>query len=1029
MPIKHLVKSLFLALIFIGSGNAFAQAPNISYQTPQIYPINISITPLAPTNTGGAVPATIYGQVSTFAGSGAIGKVNGQGTAASFSSPTRSAFDKSGNLYVSDRDNSQIRMITPTGLVSTFAGGGFQGSGNGQGTAASFNNPNGVTVDQAGNLYIADATNNLIRKITPTGLVSTFAGNTFQGSGNGQGTAASFYNPYGDEADSAGNIYVADTRNNLIRKITSTGSVSTFAGSGLAGVNNGTSATASFNNPNCIKFDAAGNMYVSDPNNYSIRKIDLLGMVTTFAGTGVSGSSNGIRTSATFAATGGLAIDNGTGYMYVADLGNNLIRKIDPSGMVTTLAGSLSPGSNNGIGTAASFNHPNDIEVLPGYLYVTDYGNSLIRKIILTGYTIDKTLPAGLMFDPTTGIISGTPTALLPATIYTITAYNLAGSSTTTVSIAVVATLLPSKITLPPNNGNIPVDTNDNYNPGGTSTNHDTPIIYTSSDTTIATITAGGLVHVVGAGTTVITATQAGDSIYSPAIPVSYTLNVYEQEIIDFPILPIKIIGDPDFPTGATSDVSLFPIKYTSSNQSVATVVNGVIHIVGIGTTNITASQDSTTYYLDAVPVTRQLTVDPSVIFGPIPDKNICDVDFDPGAVSNQYPIVYTSSNTAVATIIAGKIHIVGIGTTNITATDGFTTVIQPFTVDVIPQPTIIISASAQSPISICVGTAITFTATTTNAGDNPLYQWQVNGINVGTNSDTYTSNSFQNNDVVICTVSNTSTNCQVMPSTVSIADTIQVSPIVTPTIVINPVNAVCAGTSITFTTTVTNAGNNPSYQWQVNGTNAGTNSNTYSSILNNSDIVSCTLTSSINCSAPVTNSITVTVDSLPVVSLPNKITINHGSSIQLNPVVTGNISTYTWNPGIGLSDSTVSNPIVTPLIISTTYKLHVVSVSGCDGYGSITVNVFYPIVAPNTFTPNGDGINDVWNIPALVAYPNCTVGIYNRNGIPVYNSIGYPKAWDGTYNGKPLPVGTYYYVIDPKDGNRATSGSVTIIR
>jgi serine/threonine-protein kinase len=163
---------------------------------------------------------TPAGVVSTFAGSSVAGFANGTGTAASFSPLTGLALDVSGNVYVADYGNHSIRKITPAGVVSTLAGSGSQGSSDGTGTAASFNYPTRVVVDGSGNVYVADRTNNLIRKITPTGVVITLAGSGSVGSANGMGIAASFNGPSGVAIDGSGNLYVADTYNNRIRKIT-----------------------------------------------------------------------------------------------------------------------------------------------------------------------------------------------------------------------------------------------------------------------------------------------------------------------------------------------------------------------------------------------------------------------------------------------------------------------------------------------------------------------------------------------------------------------------------------------------------------------------------------------------------------------------------------------------------------------------------------------------------------------------------------------------------------------------------------
>ena len=413
-------------------------APNISYVGPQSYIAGASISPLAPTNSGGAVPATIYAQVSTLAGSGATGSANGTGTAASFYSPFGITTDASGNVYIADQINNLIRKITPAGVVTTFAGSGSAGSANGTGTAASFKNPLGVTTDASGNLYIGDAGNEEIRKITPAGVVTFVAGGS-SGSANGILSLASFDYPNGLVTDAAGNIYEADYSNNLIRKINPIGVVTTFAGSGTAGSANGTGTAASFSGPNDVAIDASGNLYVADGHNNLIRKITPAGVVTTFAGSGVAGHTDGTGTSASFYFPGSVATD-ASGNVYVADQGYDIIRKITPAGVVTTLAGTSNTGSANGIGIAASFNDPLGIATDNfGNVYVSDYSNNLVRKITTTGYTISPSLPAGLSFDGTTGTISGTPTAATAGTTYTVTAYNVYGSGTTTFSLTINA--------------------------------------------------------------------------------------------------------------------------------------------------------------------------------------------------------------------------------------------------------------------------------------------------------------------------------------------------------------------------------------------------------------------------------------------------------------------------------------------------------------------------------------------------------------------------------------------------------------
>ncbi len=270
-------------------------------------------------------------------------------------------------------------------IVSTFAGSGASGSANGTGTAASFNHPFGVAVDGSGNVYVADSTNDTVRKITSAGVVSTFAGQTgVTGTANGTGTAASFNYPVGVAIDGSGNVYMTDFTNEVIRKITSAGVVSTFAGqAGVSGSANGTGTAASFKGPSGIAVDASGNVYVGDQLNCTVRKITPAGVVSTLAGqAGVTGSANGIGTAATFNSPFGVVVD-GSGNVYVADYYNYMIRKITSAGVVSTLAGQAGvTGSANGTGTAATFNDPNDVLLDgSGNVYVSDQLNGTIRKI------------------------------------------------------------------------------------------------------------------------------------------------------------------------------------------------------------------------------------------------------------------------------------------------------------------------------------------------------------------------------------------------------------------------------------------------------------------------------------------------------------------------------------------------------------------------------------------------------------------------------------------------------------------------
>jgi sugar lactone lactonase YvrE len=323
---------------------------------------------------------------ANFAGMpGVPGSADGTGSAARFNAPNGVAVDSAGNVYVADYSNDTIRKVTPGGVVTTLAGlAGSPGGADGTGGAARFNAPNGVAVDGAGNLYVADKGNDTIRTVTPSGVVTTLAGLAGNpGSADGMGSAAQFNNPTGVALDSAGNVYVADYHNDTIRKITPAGVVTTLAGlAGNPGSADGTGSQARFYNPGGVAVDATGNVYVADQFNQTIRKITPAGVVTTLAGqVETAGSADGTGSAARFYFPTAVAVDS-AGNVYVGDQSNDTIRRVTPGGVVTTLAGlGGNPGSADGIGSQARFAMPSGVALdSAGYLYVADNGNDRISK-------------------------------------------------------------------------------------------------------------------------------------------------------------------------------------------------------------------------------------------------------------------------------------------------------------------------------------------------------------------------------------------------------------------------------------------------------------------------------------------------------------------------------------------------------------------------------------------------------------------------------------------------------------------------
>jgi hypothetical protein len=342
--------------------------------------------------------------IAGLAGFTNYGSTNGIGSAARFNNPLAVAVDSATNLYVADEGNTDIRKITPMpptsnhGFlwgVSTFAGSpGRYGTADGAGTNAEFGNPYGISADNAGNLYVADAGSGLIRKTTPAAAVSTIAGSVGgAGSANGVGASARFDQPYGVAVETNGTVYVADTYNYTIRQITSLGAVSTIAGvAGSPGSSDGTNNTARFDAPFGIAVDNAGNLFVSDSGNRTIRKITPTEVVTTIAGTaGSIGTNDGVGAAARFSFPRGMAFD-GASNLFVADALNYTIREITPVGAnwnVSTIAGLAgSNGSVDGVGSAARFNYPDTIAVEnTSNLFVSDSYDTTptIRKLALIG--------------------------------------------------------------------------------------------------------------------------------------------------------------------------------------------------------------------------------------------------------------------------------------------------------------------------------------------------------------------------------------------------------------------------------------------------------------------------------------------------------------------------------------------------------------------------------------------------------------------------------------------------------------------
>jgi hypothetical protein len=600
----------------------------------------------------------------TLAGlAGTSGSTDATGSAARFNVPSGVSVDTAGNVFVADRTNHTIRKVTSAGVVTTLAGSaGIDGSTDATGSAARFLYPSGVAVDTAGNVFVADRNNHTIRKVTSSGVVTTLAGTAGSaGSTDATGSAARFYYPWGVAVDTAGNVFVADRSNHTIRKVTSAGVVTTLAGTaGSSGTTDGTGSAARFNLPSGVSVDSAGNVFVGDNLSHTIRKVTSAGVVTTLAGSaGLNGSIDATGSAARFYYPWGVAVDT-AGNVFVAEGENNTIRKVTSAGVVTTEAGIAgNRGSNNGLGSAARFYNPLGITVdSAGNVFVADQYNHTIRNSVtslpatVTLSNLSKTYtgsaqaptttvsPSGLAIEVTYTGTAASLSAPVTAGSYVVTAsvvdnfYYGSASGVITISKAaqtITFASIPSKfvgsgafVVAPTSTANLAV-------------------ALSSSNTAVATV-SGFSISPIGAGTTTISATQAGDVNYLAAATVTQVLTAttapIAQTIAFAALSPRRVASLKDVYSAASliaSSTSLsfadatsvaqanarsngsfalvatassgLPVTFTSTVTAVASIVGNICTPVTPGVTNIVAAQAGSTAYSAASTVTQSLVI------------------------------------------------------------------------------------------------------------------------------------------------------------------------------------------------------------------------------------------------------------------------------------------------------------------------------------------------------------------------------------------------------------------------------------
>jgi gliding motility-associated-like protein len=780
--------------------------------------------------------------ITTIAGTPTVFGFGGAGGPASsilIREPFNVVVDNVGNIFFTDPLNNRIWKINTAGIASVYAGTGVFGDTGDGGPATSAQIQGGywLSVDNAGNLYFSENIG-AVRKIDPSGIISTIitetqANGTASTGDGGPLSAATFIQITRFVPDNAGNFYISDYSAGVVRKVNSAGILSTIAGTGVPGYSGdgGPATAAQLKNPYGVAFDNAGNIYVPDPGNNRIRKIDAGGIITTVAGNGTTGYSGdgGPATNAEFFGAWQVLFD-ATGNMYIDDAANNCVRKVDNTGTISTYAGI---GGNGGYGysgdggpaNAARMNSVTGIALdNGGNLYLADQGNFIIRKV-------NNCLFAQVAQQPANNTICAGDNASFTLTATGSTGYQWqanTGSGWNNLSDAGVY--------------------------GGTSTN----------SLTITSAVAG------------MNMTQYQCSIVNgcgtiATVPANLTVNT--------PSAPTVTIA-----TGSASVCAGTPVSFTASttNGGGAPVYQWQVNGTGVGMNSSTYANSGLN---SADVVTCVLTSNSTCATSPTAVSNPLTTTVNPivtpainvigpgGPICAGSPASFTASaiNGGATPVYQWQVNGVSVGTNSVVyenqglnngdavscvltsnAVCATTPMATSNSVTMTVNPLATPAISVAGPIGVlCAGSAANFTASTTNGGLAPAYEWLVNGVNEGINSATYSNSGLNNGDVVSCVLTSNA-DCATVPTAVSNPVAMTVTPRVTPAVsIVTAAPFVCAGSAAGFTATPTNGGASPAYQWLVNGASTGATGPTYvNGSLNDGDVIYCVMTSDAACLA-----------------------------------------------------------------------------------------------------------------------------------------------------------------------------------
>lgn len=960
--------------------------------------------------------------VSTIAGiPGVQGNTNGQASSATFNNPYGIALDPQGNVFVADRFAHTIRKITPQGIVSTFAGTGSPGGADGQGTSASFNEPWAVACDTLGNVFVADTKNYKIRKITPTGNVTSFAGTGAFGVTNGLANVAQFGFPSGIAVSKDGKlIYVADRMTNVIRKIEND-SVVTFAGTVFSpGTNDGQGLSAKFDHPNGIALDPSGSLLVADEYNHKIRKITPAGMVTTFAGNGSQGSTNGPALSASFNAPWGVCAD-AQGNVYVGDANNFTIRKIS-AGNVTVYAGQNGiAGMVNGPALQSSFTGVSALwyQYSDNSVYVCDPYSQLVRKV--AGESITLNVSNGI-----TSYCVGAPVSLVasPAGYSNYVFYNggtaLGSSPNGTLTIS----------SLPQGTHNITCTaTNSQGQTIGSNT-----IIITITSSLQVTISASGSTTICQGQSVTLTASPSGSYLWSngataTSIQVnnagSYSVTVTNAQGCSgqSQAVTVTTLQAPDASVSASAGGAICAgdsVQLSAGNAAAYLWSNGQttqnIYVTTPGNYTVMVSSGAGCSAISLPIAVSFLAPTYSSIN---PGGNLLLASGSSLILTANTGLAWEWSTGEVTQTIS--VNSAGDYVVTVTDTAGCKSAPDTARITLVDPSTIVtITGSA----SFCDGDSLRLSSAF--ADDN---QWYYNGSPV-------TGATMQNFYAKLDGSYHVEYSPSSGPSIVS--DPVSVIVYQRPGPATISTDTVCSGDMVVMNIQPESGISYSWYNSQSGGTPLGIGASLMTPPLSLSTSFFVESVNMNGCRGWQRTEVVAYVYSPPVVEIQYTEPTFFQGAYEVRFSVTGDpLTSYLWDfgdPGSPDNNANTPNPFhVYAQPGDYTITLDATDLTGCSSSYSKTVTVVMKnnLFVPTGFTPNGDSNNDLFRVRGNnVRYYD--MRIYNQWGQNIFHSPKETTGWDGTVNGQKTPPGSYAYVIEVvfDDGKKELlRGNINLIR